>query len=298
MSSQVSQRRDMLATETRKTPAELLIERETLISIGRVPRGLYDEEVAEGTWQMRGDQFLLRAQGDHYFHYRSGRGITIERGYGAQLDEEPLWLNGSVYAAIASINGLLPIHASAVAVDGKVFAFTGLSGAGKSTLAAALCSRGMRLFADDTLLLDLSASDEITCLPGHKRLKLLPDALPLTGAIPEERVSRAIDKFYARPLGGHVQAALPMSELIFIEESAELRVDPVNGAERLMRLQDDHYTTRFFTGARGYDRAGQFVHLARLAERIRMSRFRRPLDRKRFDECIDFLVRHIRREAP
>lgn len=81
---------------------------------------------------MAGDHFLLRAEGHHYFYYRMGEGITVERRDGADCTEESLWLNGSVYSAIASMNALLPIHASAVANDGAVFGFTGPPGAGKS----------------------------------------------------------------------------------------------------------------------------------------------------------------------
>ena len=101
-------------------------------------------------------------------------GITSSGASDVDLSEESLWLNGSVYSAIASINGLLPIHASAVAHDGRVFAFTGPAGAGKSTLVAALASRGLPMFCDDTLVLDLSDPERIICLPGHKRLKLRP----------------------------------------------------------------------------------------------------------------------------
>ena len=40
------------------------------------------------------------------FLYRRGQGVMVDRVPGADLSEEALWLNGSVYAAIASLNGL------------------------------------------------------------------------------------------------------------------------------------------------------------------------------------------------
>src|SRR6185436_12667866 len=142
-----------------------------------------------------------------------------------------------------------PIHASAVAHEGKVFAFTGPAGAGKSTMIAALGGRGLPMFCDDTLVLDLSDPDRINCLPGHKRLKLRPDALHLTGTMPEEKVSQSVDKYYAEPNGGDVRQVLPLAELIFLEEGLDLSILPIVGSERLIRLQDDHQTASLFAAA-------------------------------------------------
>lgn len=276
-----------------RSAAELMMQRETAVQYGPVPHSLSGEPLAEMSWQMLGGAFLLRGEGEHYFLYRKGDGVTVERGPDADVSEESLWLNGSVYAAVASLNGLLPIHASAVAFDGRVFAFSGPAGAGKSTLVAALGRHGLPLFCDDTLVLDLSDPERIVCLPGHKRLKLRPDAIGLTGAMPQEKVSKTVDKHYALPATGEVGVALPLGELIFLEERPEPAIMPITGAERLVRLQDDHYTARLFDSARKFDRAAQFAHLARLARQIAMARFVRPLDRDRFDEGVALAARHV-----
>jgi len=276
-----------------RSAAELMMQRETAVQYGPVPHSLSGEPLAEMSWQMLGGAFLLRGEGQHYFLYRKGDGVTVERGPDADVSEESLWLNGSVYAAVASLNGLLPIHASAVAFDGRVFAFSGPAGAGKSTLVAALGRHGLPLFCDDTLVLDLSDPERIVCLPGHKRLKLMPDAIGLTGAMPQEKVSKTVDKHYALPATGEVGVALPLGELIFLEERPEPAIMPITGAERLVRLQDDHYTARLFDSARKFDRAAQFAHLARLARQIAMARFVRPLDRDRFDEGVALAARHV-----
>jgi hypothetical protein len=273
------------------------MERETRVAYGPVPHALFGEPLRETTWQMLLDAFLLRGEGDHYFHYRVGDGITVERGEVLDLSEESLWLNGSVYSAVASLNGLLPIHASAVAFDGGVFAFTGPAGAGKSTLVAALGDRGFPMFCDDTLVLDLSDPDRVICLPGHKRLKLTPHALELTGAARLEEVSRTVDKYYARPAAGDVGAALPLTALLFLEEGAEPALRPIVGAERFIRMQDEHQTARLFAAARKFDRAGQFAHLSRLARQIQMIGFARPRDASRFQDGISVAAQFIASQA-
>ena len=277
-----------------RLPSELLMERETRITYGTVPDRLLDAPLERMTWQMQGNEFLLRGEGNHYFLYRVGEGITIYRGKGVDPSEESLWLNGSVHAAIASMNGLLPIHASAVAFKGSVFAFTGPAGAGKSTLVAALGQHGLPMFCDDTLVLDLSYPDRVMCLPGHKRLKLRPDAFELTGASREEKVSQAYDKYYVTPAAGMINTALPIAELVFLEEGADPAITRLSGAERFTRMQDDHQTARLFEAARQFDRAAQFTHRARLAQQIVMARFVRPFDATRFDQGVSLAAEYVK----
>lgn len=270
-----------------------LMARETRVVYGEVPELLGEGELPEQSWRIRGDRFLLRAEGRHLFYYAKSQGITVERGAGADPGEEGLWLNGTVYSAIAAINGLVPVHASAVACDGKVYAFTGASGAGKSTIVAALTRLGMPMFCDDTLVLDLSDPSQIMCLPGHKRLKLTPEALALTGATCEEKVARTLEKFYARPAGGVETRALPLAGLVFLEEAAELSFEPVRGGAALARLQDDHYSTALLAFARNFDRPALFGHLATLARLTRLAVFARPRDSSLFDVSAQFVADKI-----
>lgn len=290
-----SRDQDFAPTPRANSPSEqqLLMERETRVTFGAVPHALYGSPLPVKSWQMHDDQFLLRGEGHHYFLYRKGHGITIERGADADLTEESLWLNGSVYSAIASMNGLVPIHASAVSANDRVFAFTGPGGAGKSTLVAALVKHGFPMFCDDTLVLDLAQADGILCLPGHKRLKLRPDALELTGTEPQEKVSMTVDKFYALPQGDSVRSVLPMSELIFLEDGPEIAITPIVGAARLGKLHDEHQTARLHASAHLHGPAERFEHLDRLARRMRMSSFVRPRDPERFAEGVAMVADYI-----
>jgi hypothetical protein len=172
-------------------PALATMARETRVRRDAVARELDGETVAEGCWRLAGDAFLLSVEGGIRFHYRRGQGVTIDAPAGIDARDLELWLNGSVYAAVAALNGLLPLHASAVEHRGRVYAFAGPPGAGKSTLAAALGHDGVALWADDTLVLDLAGEGTVVCLPGHKRLKLWPDGVRLAGARAGEGVDPA-----------------------------------------------------------------------------------------------------------
>lgn len=274
-------------------PQELL-RRETRVAYGPCPRGLVGADaVDEDSWILVGDEFLLRAGTSHFFHYRKGAGVTIERGEGADASGETLWLSGSVYSAVACINGFLPIHASAVCHGGAVFAFTGASGAGKSTLTAALAGPAMPLFCDDTLVLDVSDPERIMCLPGHKRLKLTPGALALTGAAREERVAEDVDKFFARPDALYAGPPLPLARLIFLEDGDAEELVEIRGAQRMARLADDHYTAAHFAAARQFDGPALFAHMARLASQIAMTRFVRPRVADRFSHGVELVRDYI-----
>lgn len=275
-------------------PLVAALARETAVRYGAVPRRLGEAELAPGRCALIGDEFVLIAPGGLAYHYRRGDGVTIERPPGTDPAEEALWLNGSVYAAIASIHGLLPIHASAVAYQGAVHAFTGPSGAGKSTLVAALGARDLPMFCDDTLVLDISDPQRIVCLPGHKRLKLTPEALALTGAAAQEEVGALTGKRYAEPPGGTARGVLPLARLTFLDEGDVLACTPVTGAERFARLNDDHYTADLFAMARRADLAARFALLARLAPAIPMARLVRPRNKARFMASVDLTEALIR----
>ena len=273
-------------------PSELL-RKETRVALGAVPHGLSGGTLDQDCWQLDADEFLLRNGASHYFHYRKGKGVTIERGEGADVSGEALWLGGSVYSAAACINGFMPIHASAVCHGGKVYAFTGASGAGKSTLVTALAARGLALFCDDTLVLDLTDPDRLLCLPGHKRLKLTPEALGLTDAEKQEKVGKGIDKYYAAPARTYSGPPLALAKLVFLEIGANFAIGEITGAKRMSRLADDHYTAQHFAAARQFGPAEQFAHLARLANQIAMARFERPCDIAQFNAGVDLVQAYI-----
>lgn len=275
-------------------PAISLLRREMRVRDGVVPESLEGMTLRTGENLLIGDTYLWRTELGLAFFYRRGEGIVVQREPWADARDEALCLKGSVYAAIASINGLYPIHASAVVHDGRVYAFTGPSGAGKSTLIAELGRRGLAMFCDDTLIVDLRTAGQVRCLPGHKRLKLWPDAIELTGAQAEETVGSTLEKRYASPAAGTVECELPLAELCFLEEGPGAFVESVSGGERLVRLQDDHYTTELFLAASRPDRALRFLQLAGLARSIRVSRFVRPRDRTRFGSDAGLAERLVR----
>lgn len=278
-------------------PAVALMARETRVREGFVAREIAGETVPDECWVLRGDEFLFWTIEGIGLHYRRGEGITLDRPVGIDERTIALWLDGTLYAAIAALNGLFPFHASAIEHEGRVFAFTGTTGAGKSTLVAALGRAGFTQFCDDTLILDVSAEGPPICLPGHKRLKLWPDGVALAGVEPGELVAHDYPKHFVEPAAGTAAEPLPLAELVFLECGDTPMVAPLPAAERIARLQDDHYTAELWRQAGARQRSEYFATLAGLARRIAMARFIRPFDPPRFAEGIGHIVAHIRKAS-
>lgn len=92
-----------------------------------------------------------------------------------------LFLLGSAFGALLHQRGLLPLHANAVEIDGRAFAFMGPSGAGKSTLAAWFHRQGDSVIADDVCVVGFGGDGRSFAAPGLPRLRLWAEALELMG---------------------------------------------------------------------------------------------------------------------
>lgn len=286
-----------MSAASAQTLIDLLLQ-ETKVRHGPVPPALGGQMLMPGRYLITAEEYLLRTDTGLGFHYRKGSGVIAELPDDTPPGELELWLKGSVHAAIAALNGLLPLHASAVAHGGRVFAIGGASGAGKSTLAAGLGKSRMPLFCDDTLLIDLSDPQELWCLPGHKRLKLTEAALALTGSASLEKVGVMIDKFYAQPPSRAAVDPLPLGALLFLEDRERFGIAPISGGERIARMNEDHYTTDFYAAAHRLSLTERFANFTRISKRLDMHRLSRPRDVAAFPAVIAQTSEWIRSYRP
>jgi len=116
------------------------------------------------------------------------------------------------------------LHASAVAIEGRVSAFFGPTGAGKSTLAASFVAAGYRLVSDDCLALLAPRGDApLEVRPAYAGLRLWPDSLPLVGELGGEitQVAGYATKQRWKAAGANHFAAgrLPLHRLYRLERS-------------------------------------------------------------------------------
>ena len=280
-----------------------LVERggDVVIRRGDVPETL-DGEGSDGVaYQVRDGTMLLKVPNGTRFLIEDGRRIVYARQDGQTDLDVALFLLGSAWGALCYQRGLILLHASAVAVDGAVHAFTGQSGAGKSTLAAALSARGRAFFTDDVLILDPARLDpEPLCFTGQKDLKLWSDALELTGAEagPPVRSAEGFAKFYALPRSESAAVAGRLASLMVLVEDKRREgpdIEPIAGSTAVVKLAQSIYRPAFANAILG--RKALYNGLARLVGRVAVWRFRRRLSPDDFAAGADYVDRWIDEHA-
>lgn len=103
-------------------------------------------------------QFLLYVPGTAIFGVRGGSRITISPFPEAEDRTIRLYVLGTCMGMILMQRRTIPLHGSAIVIDGQAYAFVGESGAGKSTLAAALINSGFQLMTDDVIAVSFDNS--------------------------------------------------------------------------------------------------------------------------------------------
>jgi hypothetical protein len=137
------------------------------------PKGLTQiaDRVAAGP-----SDFWMDVPGIARLHVSEGTKISIEAAPDAALGDVRAYLLGSAMGALLHQREFLPLHASAVEIEGQAVAFCGSSGAGKSTLALHLAKRGHPMLCDDICAIDVS-SGAPHLWPGLINLKLWRESL-------------------------------------------------------------------------------------------------------------------------
>ena len=86
------------------------------------------------------------------FSIQDGKRISVSplKEYDEDTSSD-YYILGTCMGAILMQRKVLPLHGSAIAINGKAYAIIGDSGAGKSTLALAFLNKGFQLLSDDVI---------------------------------------------------------------------------------------------------------------------------------------------------
>lgn len=137
------------------------------------------------------------------------------------------------YSTIAALTlawrGALPLHASAVEVDGAAVLICGATGAGKSTLAAAMVAAGAAFVADDLCVAWPHGADGPAHLapgrPGMRLHRATATWLPTRTLAPDLRDDRG--KWLAEPAHCTQATSLPVAAILLPGLAAGGAADPV-----------------------------------------------------------------------
>lgn len=194
------------------------------IRVGAVPEYLENADVRLRTIEaQRGEAILLRFPGLMRVLVRDAE-VVVDPVPQADLDMIACCLLGKVQAALWYRRGLLPLHGSALAVDGRAVAILGESGAGKSTLAATLASRiDGTVVSDDTCVVHVRDDGGAEVWPNTSMSRLWPDAVRALGKTPESlpRAPGFKDKLFMGNKDELPASPLPLALMVALEVDEE-----------------------------------------------------------------------------
>lgn len=221
-----------------------------------------------------------------------GQRLIVELAGGATESDARAYLLGSALGALLHQRGLLPLHASAVEIDGKAYAFTGHSGAGKSTLALALAQRGHKLLCDDIVAIDATGSVPV-CWPGLVNVKVWGETLAAAGHVADglEQVLPTLDKYRLPVTGLAEYRGLPLGGIFALAAGAEALIDPISGADAAALLIANTFRGQL---VRPMQRErSHFDQCVAVASRVPVERLERSWNLARIDDCCTLIERHV-----
>jgi hypothetical protein len=200
---------------------------------GAEPTRVRDVHYDDGSLMMGIDRDAARG----YRIDTPGHGLFLVAGDGrrllASIEPEPAWrwqlvVYAQVLPLVATLQHLELMHSSAVAVDGRAYAFLAPAGTGKSSVATHLIAQGATFFTDDALAIDLT-SDTLVAHPGARFANLQPHEMASLPAQQRSRLGRVLgesEKVHVEPDGP--AGPLPLAGLYFLTRKGDepLGIEP------------------------------------------------------------------------
>lgn len=216
------------------------------IAIGKVPVSVAGPVLAYGCQAAKG-QFLFKVPEVAGYYVTGGERILVEPAQQAEAHSVRLYLLGTTFGALLMQRGILPLHGSAVVMDGRAVVFTGISGAGKSSLLAAFRKKGYPFLTDDVVAVSLDPDGNALVFPSYPQQKLWRDSTRAVGV--EAAVLKPLytcgdrDKFAVPAQQGFYRSPAPLAAVYEIEAGShrEVGLQELRGMDKLSALLSHTY---------------------------------------------------------
>jgi hypothetical protein len=186
-----------------------------------------------------------------------GRRVVFDAFAGADADRIRVEFIGTTQSMLWYQRGYLPLHASALLVDGRAIAIGARSHSGKSVIAAALNKLGCPLIADDMMVADCSGNVPVV-LPGYQKLRLWKDACEQFGLVGNAIANAHFisGKFVLATTEASPETPVPLTDIFILSGDRQdafsaQPLSPVQGLQYLLAA------THWLDGARALGRQQQ-----------------------------------------
>jgi hypothetical protein len=246
----------------------------------------------ESGFIFKDNSILFRLPNVGIFQIMNGNRIRVTALKEASKDRLRLYILGTCMGAILMQRKILPLHGSALAIDGRAIAIVGESGAGKSTLASAFLEKGYPLLSDDVIPISFRNDQEPMIIPAYPQQKLWKESLQHLGKESQhfrpvvEREEKfaipVLDQFYTKPIS--LEAIFELKIL----EDDDINITPIQSLHRLPTLFEHTYRNFLFyhTGLIEW----HFNCTVKLAEKVQIYQITRPKVRFTAHELADLIL--------
>jgi hypothetical protein len=222
--------------------------------------------------------FMFQVPDTAIFSVQDGNTIHVSPMNGAEDAKIRLFILGTCMGVLLMQRKILPLHGSAIAIEGKAYAFVGHSGAGKSTLASAFLNRGYQLLSDDVIAVAFSDAQVPMVMPAYPQQKLWQESLIQFGM--ETSSYQSIfqrETKYLVPVSNHFLAdPLPLAGVFELSPTAseEVEIRPIEGLARFSTLFFQTFRSSLLANLQLLE--WHFQTTAKIMGHIDMYQLRRP----------------------
>lgn len=269
---------------------------DAIVTAGDVPATLDGAIETEDGFVIAGASILIDVDGIGRFLVEDGCRISVDAAPDTEPEAVRAFFYGAALSALLQQLGLMPLHASAAAIDAAGVAFLGTSGQGKSTLAAAFAQRGFKLLSDDKLVVRQTATG-IFVTPSPPLVSLYPPAAHANGFAAEQRVAptRRFGKHSYLASAQFLGEPRPLNTLYVLEWGAAdvaPSIEPLTPFEALVALRANLNLGSLVVPL-GLET--EFIDWAQaMVAAVSTFRLVRPRDLSRIGSVVDAVVEHER----
>lgn len=232
------------------------------------------------------------------FLITEGQKIVVSPMIEAEEDKIRLYILGTCMGAILIQKRILPLHGSALAINGKAYAFIGDSGAGKSTLAAALIKKGYALMSDDVIPVSLSKENVPFVTSTYPQQKLWQQSLNHFGIDTDQfRSLFERETKFAVPVNANFSSEPLQLAGVFelvISNGEDVTIKKIEGLERFRTLYN--HTFRNFLISRLGLEDWHFLESARILNQINVYKLQRIQQGFTVNHLVDLILDTLKRE--
>ncbi|WP_413307759.1 aldolase [Bacillus sp. 1P10SD] len=229
------------------------------------------------------------------FSIEDGRKITVSPLKDFDKDLARLIILGTCMGVILIQRKILPLHGSAVEINGKAYAIVGESGAGKSTLASAFLREGYNLLTDDVISLSLSNENIPLITPSYPSQKLWEDSLNHFGL--DKNIYNSLygrkTKYSVPIVGQYSDKTIPLAGIFELTktENEKIELVGIKGLEGFQTIYKNTYREFLIPHLGLLD--WHFNQSAIILNKVNLYRLSRPISKFSASQLVSTILKTI-----